>query len=92
MDAKTKYTRLVQDVKNEIAKDKAKFDRIKERNRHQEKYKELWEKVNIDEVVDQFAPNSEPIINDSGKIIFRRRAVIFRWFARRPLVHYAFRI
>ncbi len=71
MDAKTKYTRLVQDVKNEIAKDKAKFDRIKERNRHQEKYKELWEKVNIDEVVKKFAPNSEPVINESGKIIFR---------------------
>jgi len=71
MDAKTKYTKLVQDVKNEIAKDKAKFDRIKERNRHQEKYKELWEKVNIDEVVEKFAPNSEPIINESGKIIFR---------------------
>ena len=71
MDAKTKYTRLVQDVKNEIAKDKAKFDRIKERNRHQEKYKELWEKVNIDEVVEKFAPNSEPVINESGKIIFR---------------------
>ena len=44
MDAKTKYTRLVQDVKNEIAEDRAKFDRIKERNRHQEKYKELWER------------------------------------------------
>lgn len=71
MDAKTKYTRLVQDVKNEIAKDKAKFDRIKERNRHQEKYKELWEKVNIDEIVKKFAPDSEPVINDSGKIIFR---------------------
>lgn len=56
---------------NEIAKDKAKFDRIKEQNRHQEKYKELWEKVNVDEVVEKFAPNSEPVINDSGKIIFR---------------------
>lgn len=71
MDAKTKYTRLVQDVKNELAKDKAKFDRIKERNRHQEKYKELWKKASIDEVVEKFAPNAEPIINDSGKIIFR---------------------
>ena len=71
MDAKTRYTKLVENVKNEIAKDKAKFDRIKERNRHQEKYKELWEKVNIDEVVEKFAPNSEPVVNDSGKIIFR---------------------
>ena len=58
MDAKTRYTKLVENVKNEIAKDRAKFDRIKERNQHQEKYKELWEKVNIDEVVEKFAPNS----------------------------------
>ena len=36
MDAKTRYTKLVENVKNEIAKDKAKFDRIKERNQHQE--------------------------------------------------------
>ena len=57
MDAKTRYTKLVEDVKNEIAKDKAKFDRIKERNQHQE--------------IEKFAPNSEPVINDSGKIIFR---------------------
>ncbi len=71
MDAKTRYTKLVENAKNEIAKDKAKFDRIKERNQHQQKYKELWEKVNIDEVVEKFAPNSEPVINDSGKIIFR---------------------
>lgn len=67
----THEQKLVQDVKNELAKDKAKFDRIKERNRHQEKYKELWEKVNIDEIVKKFAPDSEPVINDSGKIIFR---------------------
>ena len=71
MDAKTRYTKLVENAKNEIAKDKAKFDRIKERNQHQEKYKELWEKVNIDEVVEKFAPNSEPVINDNGKIIFK---------------------
>lgn len=27
--------------------------------------------MNIDKVVEKFAPNAEPIINDSGKIIFR---------------------
>ena len=41
MDAKTRYTKLVENAKNEIAKDKAKFDRIKERNRHQQKYQKL---------------------------------------------------
>ena len=44
---------------------------MKERNRYQEQYKELWEKVNLDEIVEKFAPNSEPIINENGKIIFR---------------------
>ncbi|WP_308604491.1 hypothetical protein [uncultured Fibrobacter sp.] len=71
MDAKRKYTRLVEKVKAELDKNVIFEKRIKERNRNQEKYKELWEKVNLDEIVEKFAPNSEPIINENGKIIFR---------------------
>ena len=71
MDAKRKYTRLVEKVKHDLESDEAFFKKIKERNRNQEKYKELWEKVNIDEVVKKFAPGSEPIINENGKIIFK---------------------
>lgn len=71
MDAKRKYTRLVEKVKKDLDGDEDFEKRIKERNRNQEKYKELWEKVNLDEVVEKFAPNSEPIINENGKIIFK---------------------
>ena len=71
MDAKRKYTRLVEKVKENIDRDSILMKQIKERNRHQEKNKDLWEKVNLDEVVAKFAPNSEPIINENGKIIFR---------------------
>ena len=71
MDAKRKYTRLVEKVKHDLESDEAFFKKIKERNRNQEKYKELWEKVNIDEVVKKFAPGSEPIINENGKIILK---------------------
>lgn len=34
MDAKSKYTKLVQNVKNELAEDKAKFDRIRKNTRN----------------------------------------------------------
>lgn len=71
MDAKHKYTRLVENVRMDIDRNAALEKRIKERNRSQEKYKGLWEKVNLDEVVEKFAPGSEPIINENGKIIFR---------------------
>lgn len=71
MDAKRKYTRLVEKVKKDLDGDEDFEKRIKERNRNQEKYKELWGKVDLDEVVEKFAPNSEPIINKNGKIIFK---------------------
>ena len=75
MDAKRKYTRLVEKVKHDLESDEAFFKKIKERNRNQEKYKELWEKVNIDEVVKKFAPGSEPIINHGR----RSRVFGFKW-------------
>lgn len=71
MDAKRKYTRLVEQVKKNLDKDEILLNKIKERNRHQEKYKEFWQKINLDEIVAKFAPNSAPIINENGKIIFR---------------------
>lgn len=70
MDAKGKYTRLVQNVKENIDRDAALKKRIENRNQHQSKNKELWQKVNLDTLVEKFAPNSVPEINDSGKIIF----------------------
>lgn len=71
MDAKRKYTRLVGCIKKNLDKDTILLDKIKERNRHQEKYKELWQKVNLDEIIAKFDPNSVPVINENGKIIFR---------------------
>ena len=71
MDAKRKYTRLVEKVKNDLDQNAIIEKKIRERNRSQEKYKDLWEKVNLDEIVKKFAPGSEPIINENGKIIFR---------------------
>lgn len=71
MDAKRKYSQLVERVKKNLDKDAILLDKINERNRHQGKYKELWQKVNLDEIVAKFAPNSVPIINENGKIIFR---------------------
>lgn len=70
MDAKGKYTRLVQNVKENIDRDAALKKRIENRNQHQSKNKDLWQKVNLDTLVEKFAPNSVPEINDSGKIIF----------------------
>ena len=70
MDAKGKYTRLVQNVKENIDKNAALKKRIENRNQHQSKNKDLWQKVNLDTLVEKFAPNSVPEINDSGKIIF----------------------
>lgn len=70
MDAKGKYTKLVQNVKENIDRDAALKKRIENRNQHQSKNKELWQKVNLDTLVEKFAPNSVPEINDSGKIIF----------------------
>lgn len=71
MDAKRKYTRLVEKVKNDLDQNAIIEKKIRERNRSQEKYRDLWEKVNLDEIVKKFAPGSEPIINENGKIIFR---------------------
>lgn len=71
MDAKRKYSKLVEKVKNNLDRNEMLLRKIKERNRHQEKYKDLWEKVNLDNLVAKFAPNSEPVINENGKIIFR---------------------
>ena len=70
MDAKGKYTRLVQNVKENIDRNAALKKRIENRNQHQSKNKDLWQKVNLDTLVEKFAPNSVPEINDSGKIIF----------------------
>lgn len=70
MDAKRKYTRLVQTVKENIDKNKTLKERLEKRNRHQAKNKELWQKVNLDKLVEKFAPGSVPEINSSGKIIF----------------------
>lgn len=70
MDAKGKYTRLVQNVKENIDRNAALKKRIENRNRHQAKNKDLWQKVNLDALVERFAPGSVPEINSNGKIIF----------------------
>ncbi|PBC74944.1 hypothetical protein [Fibrobacter intestinalis] len=70
MDAKGKYTRLVQTVKENIDKDKVLKKCLENRNRHQAKNKQLWQKVNLDKLVERFAPGSVPEINNNGKIIF----------------------
>ena len=70
MDAKGKYTRLVQNVKEKIDRDATLKKRIENRNQHQSKNKDLWQKVNLDTLVETFAPNSVPEINGGGKIIF----------------------
>lgn len=71
MDAKRSYISLVEKVKEQMDENAILWKKIQARNHYQEKFKDLWEKVNLDKVVEKFAPGSKPITNENGKIIFR---------------------
>jgi len=69
MDYKTKYSRGVELAKNEARIEAALQRRISLGQTRKEVYGENWKAVNINDVIERFAPGTEPI-REGGKMVF----------------------
>ena len=73
MDAKDNYSDNVSDMKREALSDAELSENLKKAKDRAKMYQDNWESVNINDVVDRFAPGSMPF-QDGIKIIFRDAA------------------
>ena len=69
MDSKTEYSKNASAMKKIAELDKTLSKELEKGIERANKYNKNWESVNINTVVDKFAPNSNPYKNN-GKIVF----------------------